>query len=90
MKAQTFWVLPPLALEAENSKTWIKQVKLLIPPHASHASHAAYACALSRTLEQTCEAAALLRSLFSSSVEAAPVTAGGSFADRTLQRAWPR
>jgi hypothetical protein len=36
---------------------------VLIPPHAGHASHATYACTLSRTLEQTCEAAALLRSL---------------------------
>jgi hypothetical protein len=35
---------------------------VLIPPHAGHASHAACACALSRTTEQTCEAAALLRS----------------------------
>jgi hypothetical protein len=33
---------------------------VLIPPHAGHASHATCACALSRTLEQTCEAAALL------------------------------
>jgi hypothetical protein len=36
---------------------------VLIPPHAGHASHAAHACALPRTLEQTCKAAALLRSL---------------------------
>jgi hypothetical protein len=35
---------------------------VLIPPHAGHASHAACACMLSRTLEQTCKAAALLRS----------------------------
>jgi hypothetical protein len=35
---------------------------VLIPPHAGHTSHATCACALSRTLEQTCEAAALLRS----------------------------
>jgi hypothetical protein len=35
---------------------------VLIPPHAGHASHATYACVLSGTLEQTCEAAALLRS----------------------------
>jgi hypothetical protein len=35
---------------------------VLIPPHAGHASHATYACALSRSLEQTCKAAALLRS----------------------------
>jgi hypothetical protein len=34
---------------------------VLIPLHAGHASHAACACALSRTLEQTCKAAALLR-----------------------------
>jgi hypothetical protein len=36
---------------------------VLIPSHAGHASHAACACALSQTLEQTCKAAALLRSL---------------------------
>jgi hypothetical protein len=35
---------------------------VLIPPHAGHHSHAACACALSRTSEQTCEAAALFRS----------------------------
>jgi hypothetical protein len=35
---------------------------VLIPPHAGHVSHAAHACVLSRILEQTCEAAALLRS----------------------------
>jgi hypothetical protein len=40
---------------------------VLNPPHAGHTSHAAHACALSRSLEQTCKAAALLRSLFSSS-----------------------
>jgi hypothetical protein len=35
---------------------------VLIPPCAGHASHAACACMLSQTLEQTCKAAALLRS----------------------------
>jgi hypothetical protein len=41
---------------------------VLNPLHAAgHANHAACACTLSRTLEWTCEAAALLRSLFSSS-----------------------
>jgi hypothetical protein len=34
----------------------------LIPPHTGHTSHAAHACALPRTLEQTCKATALLRS----------------------------
>jgi hypothetical protein len=35
---------------------------VLIPPHTGHASHATTcACALSRTSEWTCEAAALLR-----------------------------
>jgi hypothetical protein len=34
----------------------------LIPPHAGHASHATCACAPPRSSEQTCEAAALLRS----------------------------
>jgi hypothetical protein len=36
-------------------------------PHAGHASHATCACALSRSSEQTCKAAASLRSFFSSS-----------------------
>jgi hypothetical protein len=40
----------------------LHQREVLIPPHAGHASHATCACALSRSLEQTCEAAALLRS----------------------------
>jgi hypothetical protein len=35
---------------------------VLVLPHAGHASHATCACVLSRTLEQTCEAAALLHS----------------------------
>jgi hypothetical protein len=34
---------------------------VLIPPHSGHSSHATCACTLSRTLEQTCNAAALLR-----------------------------
>jgi hypothetical protein len=40
---------------------------VLNPPHAGHASHATCACTLSRSLEWTCKAAALLRSFFSSS-----------------------
>jgi hypothetical protein len=44
-----------------------REVILLNPLRAGHASQAACACALPRTSEQTCEAAALLHSLFSSS-----------------------
>jgi hypothetical protein len=46
--------------------SWLRAYALT-PPHAGHASHATCACVLSRSLEQTCEAAALLRSFFSSS-----------------------
>jgi hypothetical protein len=40
---------------------------VLNPPRAGHASHATHACALSRSLEQTCKVAALLCLFFSSS-----------------------